>query len=172
MEKLQKNSKVKILDSRPLWLDKIGQVLSTNFDPNDLDQEIKIKVELGNEKSVIQTFPIRDLELLIEEDYINEKINLTEFLAKKDEDIIKPYLISSDFDGEKESWYFANKIAVAENIEESEIISIAKKLNYPVYQIKTYNKKIRIIASKKITAEDIENEYARFLLGFKSIERI
>ena len=98
---------------------------------------------------------------------MNENLNID--TAK---DIIAPYLIASDFDEQKQSWYFFDRILCAEQLEEGELISIAKKFKYPIYEIKTYSKKIKIIASKNITSDIIVDEYARFLLGFKSIKRI
>lgn len=88
-------------------------------------------------------------------------------------DIIKQYLVVSDFDEEfKNSWYFASKIAEAENLDIDEVIKISKKFKYPVYKITTQIKTILIIASKDITADMIEDDYGRFLLGYIKTERV
>lgn len=294
--KLTKNSKVIIKDSRPLWKDKTGIILSNDIDSNNKNQEIKVKVDIGNGKFVIQTFLLNTLEATInensEEIIVNENIkssihstkdfkdyfinksckfngfdydelfskiendegeivfrdsdieyieyyeslkhmncvinrcalidtyddsrslednfksafwdlqfenndilqavsgecisindvnwkDLNESLSKKInydpkdcEDIIKPYLIASDLDSEYESWFFVNRIAVAENIPEYIVIEIAKKFKYKVFLINTELRQSFIVASKKITKEDIILEYAQYLPGFISVEDI
>ena len=178
MAELKKNSRVKIIDDRPLWHNKEGIVISSTIDLTDLDQYVKVKVNLGDNKNVIQTFLLRDLSLLEDNkdstfeclnEYMHENLNTD---TSKTKDVIAPYLIASDFDDQKQSWYFFDRILCAEQLEEDELISIAKKFKYPIYEIKTYSKKIKIIASKNITSDMIVDEYARFLLGFKSIKRI
>lgn len=175
MAEITKNLKVLIHDSRTFWKGKIGIVLSTISDSNDLNQYVKVKVQIGDNKNVIETFLLSDLELIDFKDQetlecLNEKLEIYE---NKIKDIIKPYLIVSDFDDkESESWFFANRIAIAENLDVSEIIKIAKSLKYPVFKIKTQLKEILIIGSRKITADMLENEYGRFLLGYIRTERI
>ena len=295
MEKIVKNSRVIISDDRALWNNKTGIVLSNNIDMSDQESEVKVKVQINDEKFVIQTFPLSALSLKdaisedtqdtdtlkssedknisirnaeefieyfigknckfkgfnydelfskVEDDEGNyvfrdsdlEYINYYEYLkslngkiircaiydsynpqrsllknfnsafwdikfdngdtltaiigedivlskntfdninesrnTKVIKDIIKPYIISSDFDEEKESWLFASKIATAENIPESEILKIAANLKYRIFKVHVQNKTINIIASSKIDANDIEEDYAGYLPGFISIERV
>ena len=98
MTKITKNSNVLIKDSRKLWNNKTGIVVSNIID-DSLDQYIKVKVNLGDNKNVIETFLLSDLELIFSDDplaleNLNEAINFKSAIIKQCAKKARDYIVS------------------------------------------------------------------------------
>lgn len=182
MTKITKNSNVLIKDSRELWNNKTGIVISNIIDDSS-DQYIKVKVNLGDNKNVIETFLLSDLELILSDEdlaleNLNESVNLKSTAEKLDEniessqltDIIKPYLID-EFGND--TWFNVNKIAQAECLSTDQVMYIAKTLGYNIYKIYTKHKTFKIIAPKSMKdVEFIRDNFGAYLSGFIRTEKL
>ena len=91
------------------------------------------------------------------------------------EDYIYDYVHFVDLDdNEIPSWYFVNKIAAAENIDEDKVISDAIKLKkYQIYSIKSNNNFSKlIILAPKCKLEDVYADYINYIPGTVSITEV
>lgn len=98
MTKITKNSTILIKDSRELWNNKTGVVVSNIID-DSLDQYVKVKVNLGDNKNVIETFLLSDLELIFSDDTLalenlNEAINFKSAIIKQCAKKARDYIVS------------------------------------------------------------------------------
>lgn len=88
---------------------------------------------------------------------------------KKDEDLLHKYLYIEDIDGKEiPSWMFIDKLEVAEPA--LCIYEEANKHGYKTFHIETDSGFWKgVVAAKEITAEDIANDYAEYLLANKVV---
>lgn len=167
---MNKNDKVEIINTGDIWEHKTGKVVAEGdelitVDGEDLT-EVTVKVNFEGddreEKYVMQIFPRKNLKLQQENENLNEDLSI----KNEDEDIIKPYVVFEDIDGnEVPSWIFVSRIAAAENVDEDAVLELAKKGNYKIFCLSCGLDDKDIIADKSITKEDIWNDYGDYVLG-------
>ena len=63
------------------------------------------------------------------------------------------------------SWFFAKKIAEAENINQQTVLNVAKHYKYKIYRITAPLFDKLVIAADNCTEETIYNDYAEYLQG-------
>lgn len=179
MKKLNKNDKVKIINTDSIWKDKIGTVINQDddelFDESNLDiTNVKVKVNLIDSENsnhlVIQNFPRYMLEIITDENCItNTKDELNENLNIN---YIKSYLYEETVNSYKPSYFSISKIALAEDLSEKQVLEDAKKFNYKVCKIsnKKYDKVIILAPEYSIKSlYEYYNTYEDKYLDIKEI---
>lgn len=86
-------------------------------------------------------------------------------------DIFKDYVYIEDSNGKKiPSWIIIDKIATAENVCVSDLMQLlySVKTKYKIYRIDAPNFTRMVVAAPQISAKDIQEDFADYLLG-KSI---
>lgn len=164
--KFKKNDMVVIINTDNIWEYKKGVILS-DADKKDITDETEdylVKVFFGNDKTIIQPFNEKNLELEEDDELVEY---LTESKQKeKDNDFIHDYVYLEDLDDKViHAWFFVDKLAAAENITAEEVILAAKALGYKLFEVGYNTFKKVVVAAPKCKAELIQEEYADYLLG-------
>lgn len=173
LELLSKNESLNeganIMEEIKLTESELRQWMDDN-DANYWDQEITDdnKVAIRGIHEVLGTYDFDRGVLTLTEGYLKDTPYIEEYVEdEEDEDFIKDYVNYKDIDGKNvPSWYFVNKIAVAEGIEESCVCEVANKLGYKLFMIEakpTFCK--LVVAAKGIKNTDIYDDYVDYLQG-------
>lgn len=130
-----------------------------NYYTQDIADDNTVVIRNLTEEIGIYNFETEEL-ILNREDLIESKTET------ENDDFIHDYVFDVDSEGELyPSWEFIGKIAVAENVDEREIFEIAEKYGYKVFIVEGVNFYRVIVAAKKITEQNIYDDYADFLQG-------
>lgn len=139
-------------------------------DANYWTQEITEdnKVAIRGIHEVLGTYDFNTETLTLTEGYLEETPYVEEYVEdeKEDKDFIKGYVTYEDLEGkEHPSWYFVNKIATAEGIDEGCVCQLAKDLGYKLFAVEAPGFGKVAVAAKGVKAEDVYNDYADYLQG-------
>lgn len=87
-------------------------------------------------------------------------------------DYIKDYVYTETLDDMVASWFFIDKIAVAENIRSDKVYKDAKKFGYKIYKISAPHFDKLVVAASKCSKNTILDDYADYLQGNVEVEEI
>lgn len=157
--KFNKNDKIIIVNTGDIWENKKGIILS-DFKVTDETEYYVVKVFFTDNKTVIQEFNRKNLQL---EDII-EKLN--EDIKKDAIDFIHDYVYLEDIDNHIiHSWFFVDKLAAAEDIADTDVINTAKDFGYKLFIIKQNHYQKILVAAPKCNIDIIYEDYGNYLLG-------
>ena len=107
----------------------------------------------------------------LNEDYVEVEISNED----KPKDLFEKYVYVEDIDGNKiPSWIILDRIALAENINKDELMQILFEIksNCKLYRLEAPNLSRVIVAAKEVKPEDIQEDFADYLLGKSVITEI
>lgn len=135
-----------------------------NYYTQDIDADGNVIIRSLNEEIAQYNFNTKTLTLI---EKMSEVIPTKEFEEKEYDDLYEytHHINIDDKDDVYPSWEFSAKIATAEGLDEYDVITYAKEHNYKIFQIQALNYYKLAIADKKITAEDIMDDFACYLEG-------
>lgn len=138
-----------------------------NFWDRDIDENNCVRIYGINECLGVYNFNDNTLTL-------NEALDSNfEEIENEKEDFIADYVCYEDPDGEKTaSWYFVDKIALAEGKSSEEVQEAAKEYGYKLYAIEAPAFYKVVVADKGCDAVQIAEDYADYLQGSASVKEI
>lgn len=114
------------------------------------------------------------LPAVIGEDLILLDIKFESLCEAKEavEDYVKDYVYTATLDDDIPSWFFADKIAAAENIKTEKVLKDAKTLGYNIYEITADHFSKKVIAAKKCLKDVVLDDYGDYLQGNVEVKDI
>lgn len=163
------NEGANIMEEIKLTEAELRQWMDDN-DANYWDQEITDdnKVAIRGIHEVLGVYDFDKETLTLTEGYLKDTPYVEEYDEdEEDEDFIKDYVSYKDINGKNvPSWYFLDKIAVAEGVDESCVCQTAQKFGYKLFMIEAKPTFCKVVvAAKGIKNTDIYNDYADYLQG-------
>lgn len=174
------NGKTYYLMENEGWGDETGLVVTTEdfseiydtyddietclIDEGILDDYLEEELNKTNIKEAINKINRRSKDIFKEDFVTVENEN-------KAEDILTKYIYVEDIDGKKIPTYIIlDRIASAENLTKEDILDLVYKLNkkYKVFRVDAPNYERLILAAPEIKIDEIQEDFADYLLG-KSI---
>jgi len=145
-------------------------------DANYYTQDIKddkVIIRGLNEDLAEYDFKTKELKVF---DYSGTTVDENELDAVEDDDnYIRDYVYDIDMMDEKTeipSWEFASIIATAEDTTEDAVVTEAHDRGFKVYLITASNYEKLVIASEKITEDDIMEDFASYLEGSPKVTEV
>lgn len=145
-------------------------------DANYYTQDIKddkVIIRGLNEDLGEYNFKTKELKVF---DYSGTTVDENELDEVEDDDnYIRDYVYDIDMLDEKTeipSWEFASIIATAEDTTEDAVITEAHDRGFKVYLITASNYEKLVVASEKITEEDIMDDFAAYLEGSPKVTEV
>ena len=145
-------------------------------DANYYTQDIKddkVIIRGLNEDLAEYDFKTKELKVF---DYSGTTVDENELDEVEDDDnYIRDYVYDIDMLDEKTeipSWEFASIIATAEDTTEDAVVTEAHDRGFKVYLITASNYEKLVIASEKITEEDIMEDFASYLEGSPKVTEV
>ena len=145
-------------------------------DANYYTQDIKddkVIIRGLNEDLAEYDFKTKELKVF---DYSGTTVDENELdEAEDDDNYIRDYVYDIDMVDEKTeipSWEFASIIATAEDTTEDAVITEAHDRGFKVYLITASNYEKLVVASEKVTEEDIMDDFAAYLEGSSKVTEV
>jgi len=145
-------------------------------DANYYTQDIKndkVIIRGLNEDLAEYNFKTKELKVF---DYSGTTVDENELDEDEDDDnYIRDYVYDIDMIDEKTeipSWEFASVIATAEDTTEEAVVTEAHDRGFKVYLITASNYEKLVIASEKITEDDIMDDFAAYLEGNPKVTEV
>lgn len=114
---------------------------------------------------------LKELNESLNEDYVEVEVSNEE----EPQDLFSKYVYNEDIDGNKiPSFIILDRVALAEGISKDELMQILHKVknNYKLYTVDAPNFSRVVLAAKEVEVEDIQEEFANYLLGKSVVTEI